>query len=240
MLTTIYALLFYVATLTFVGGLALRIKQYASTPAPLKIPTGIAPKTRRGVVFRMFREVAFFETLFKSSKWTWLMGMLFHAGLLIVVLRHFRYFTQPVWAWVDFIQPLGVYAGFAMLIGLVGLLIRRIFVWRVRYISAPSDYLMLILIIFIGISGMMMKFVAHTDIIAVKQFFLGLMVFDWQPLPADFPLLVHLTLVASLMIIFPFSKLLHAPGVFFSPTLNQVDNARELRHLSDWAAELEK
>ncbi len=240
MLTTFYALLFYVATLTFVGGLAMRIKQYASIPVPLKIPTTPAPTTKKGVVFRMFREVAFFESLFKSSKWTWLFGMLFHAGLAVVVLRHFRYFTDPVWFWVDMIQPIGVYAGFAMLAGLVGLLIRRIAVWRVRYISAPSDYLMLILIIFIGISGMMMKFVAHTDIIAVKQFFLGLMYFDWQPLPSDFPLLVHLTLVAILMIIFPFSKLLHAPGVFFSPTRNQVDNPREVRHLSSWAAELEK
>ncbi len=53
------------------------------------------------------------------------------------------------------------------------------------------------------------------------------MYFDWQPLPADPLLLVHLALVATLMIIFPFSKLLHAPGVFFSPTRNQVDNPRE-------------
>ena len=33
------------------------------------------------------------------------------------------------------------------------------------------------------------------------------------------------------MIVFPFSKLLHAPGVFFSPTRNQADNPREKRHL---------
>ena len=54
--------------------------------------------------------------------------------------------------------------------------------------------------------------------------------FDWQPLPADPALLVHLALVAALMIVFPFSKLLHAPGVFFSPSRNQADNAREQRH----------
>jgi hypothetical protein len=42
------------------------------------------------------------------------------------------------------------------------------------------------------------------------------------------------------MIIFPISKLLHAPGVFFSPSRNQVDNPREKRHLAPWAAELEK
>jgi hypothetical protein len=39
--------------------------------------------------------------------------------------------------------------------------------------------------------------------------------------------------------VFPFSKLLHAPGVFFSPTRNQTDNPREQRHLSAWAAKLE-
>jgi len=38
------------------------------------------------------------------------------------------------------------------------------------------------------------------------------------------------------MIIFPFSKLLHAPGVFFSPTRNQIDNPRERRHLANWTA----
>ena len=86
------------------------------------------------------------------------------------------------------------------------------------------------LLIAIGLSGIGMKYVSHTDIVAVKAFFLGLIYFDWQPLPADFLLVVHLSLVVSLMIIFPFSKLLHAPGLFFSPTRNQVDNAREKRH----------
>ena len=41
------------------------------------------------------------------------------------------------------------------------------------------------------------------------------------------------------MIIFPYSKLLHAPGLFFSPTRNQTDTARDQRHISDWAKSLE-
>jgi hypothetical protein len=41
------------------------------------------------------------------------------------------------------------------------------------------------------------------------------------------------------MIVFPISKLLHAPGVFFSPSRNQIDNARERRHIAPWARELE-
>jgi nitrate reductase gamma subunit len=69
---------------------------------------------------------------------------------------------------------------------------------------------------------------------------LGLMRFDLQPLPADPVLLVHLTLVALLMVVFPISKLLHAPGLFFSPTRNQADTSREARHIAAWAAALEK
>jgi nitrate reductase gamma subunit len=74
----------------------------------------------------------------------------------------------------------------------------------------------------------------------VKAFFLGLLVAEWQPLPADGLLYLHLALVALLMLIFPFSKLVHAPGLFFSPTRNQVDDSRETRHLAPWAAKLER
>jgi nitrate reductase gamma subunit len=239
LLSTIFAVFFYLATVVLVVGLAYRIRLYARTPAPLKIPTTPAPITQSGVVLRMFREVVFFQSLFKANKWTWLFGWVFHAAMLLVVLRHLRYFTEPVWFWVNLIQPFGKYAGFAMLAGLLALWARRFLVERVRYISGPSDHLMLLLLIGIAASGLMMKYVAHTDIVSLKAFVLGLMRFNWQPLPADPVLLVHLSLVLILMFIFPVSKLLHAPGVFFSPSRNQVDNPREKRHLAPRAAALD-
>jgi nitrate reductase gamma subunit len=239
-LTIVYAILFYAATALLIGGLAYRIYVYSRTPAPLLIPTTPAPTTTTGVVMRMGREVVLFESLFKSNKWIWVFGWLFHFGLLLVLTRHLRYFLQPVPFWVAAIQPFGKYASFLMVIGLAGLWARRFLVDRVRYISTPSDHLMLALLIAIGMSGMMMTFVSHTDIEGLKMFILGLMYVDIQPLPGDPILMVHLALIASLMIIFPISKLLHAPGVFFSPTRNQADNPREKRHLSAWAAKLEK
>ncbi len=238
-LTVVYALLFYAATAILVGGLGYRVWLYARTPAPLKIPTTPAPVTRTGVVYRMLKEVTVFESLFKSNKWIWLFGWIFHAALLVVLLRHIRYFQADVWYWVYLIQPFGKYAALAMLGGLLGLWARRVLVERVRYISAPSDHLMLALLVLIGISGALMSFVSHVDIVGLKAFFLGLIRFDWQPLPGDALLIIHLTLVAALMIIFPYSKLLHAPGVFFSPTRNQVDNPRERRHVAPWALKLE-
>lgn len=240
LLTIFYTVLFYFATGVFAIGLVLKIRSYAKTPAPLKIATTPAPVTTGGVGLRMAREVVFFESLFKSSKWTWVFGWTFHFALLLVVLRHLRYFQEPVWLPVVLIQPFGTYAGFALVAALGGLWARRWLVDRVRYISTPSDHLMLALLIAIGLTGLAMRFVAHTDIVAVKLFVLGLMRFDWQPVPADPVLLVHLALVAGLMIVFPISKLLHAPGLFFSPTRNQADNAREVRHVSAWAAALDK
>jgi len=239
LITTIFALLFYSATAIFLLGLAVRIRTFAKTPAPLKVPTTPAPTTKGGVAMRLLKEVVLFKALFKANKWIWLFGWVFHFALLLVLLRHLRYFTDPVWSWVALMQPLGKYAGFAMVLGLAGLLFRRIAVNRIRYISAPSDYLMLVLILAIGGTGLGMKYIMHTDIVALKAFFLGLMYFDWQPLPEDPLLLIHLGLVAFLMIIFPFSKLIHAVGIFFSPGLNQVDNPREKRHISGWAQKLE-
>lgn len=244
-MSAFFAILFYISLAVLVIGLAVKIRQYWCTPAPLKIPTMPAPVTRVGVFFRLFREVMFFESLFRATKWTWLFGWAFHVGLALAFVRHLRYVVSPevfFWPLIDnwLVQFVGQYAAFLMMFGLTGLLGRRIFVDRVRYISAPSDYLMLILLMVITISGIVMSFVSPIDIVGLKAFMSGLMVFDWQALPFSVPLMIHLALAGLLALIFPFSKLLHVPGVFFSPTRNQVDNPREQRHVVDWALELEK
>ncbi len=242
--TVTYALLFYVATAILVIGVTRKIFIYARTPQPLKIPTTPAPVTRAGVWLRMLREVTVFESLFKANKWTWLFGFLFHFALLLAFFRHLRYIVPSdsvFWTLInlELVQTAGKYGAFAMLAGLLGLIGRRIVVDRVRYISSPSDYLMLLLLIAIAGSGAAMSFVKHTDIVSLKSFLLGLVYFNWQPLPADPILLIHLSLVILLMVIFPVSKLLHAPGVFFSPTRNQVDNPREKRWTAGWSAKID-
>lgn len=235
-ISLIFTLLFYTATILFIVGMVRKIYQYAKTPAPLKIVVSPAPLTKKGVIARLFGEVVLFSSLFKSSKWTWIFGWLFHIGLLLVLIRHIRYFWPgDLPEFLLLTQPFK-YAAFAMVIGLLGLLARRIFVDRVRYISAPSDYLMLILLLVIGISGAVMTFTNnHTDIMQVKEFSSGLLTFSWENIPTEAVFILHLALVLVLLVIFPISKLLHVPGVFFSPTRNQVDNARKKRHISKWA-----
>lgn len=151
--------------------------------------------------------------------------------MLLVLLRHLRYFVDPVWFWVVWLQPFGKYAAVAMVFGLSGLWLRRILISRIRYVSSPSDHLMLALLLAVALSGLALQTVAHTDIVAVKIFALGLLNLDWQSLPANPVLWAHLTGAAVLCLVLPFSKLLHIPGVFFSPTRNQRDNPREERYL---------
>lgn len=243
-LSIVYVILFYVAMITLVVGVTNKILQYIRVPAPLKIVITPAPLTRTGVVYRFFTEVVLFNSLWRATKWTWIFGWVFHLSLLLAFFRHLRYAVSPdsiFWPLVDnmVVQSFGHYAGFAMVFGLVGLFGRRIFVDRVRYISSPSDYLMLLLIMGIAVTGLLMAYVTHTDIVQLKAFIMGLFFFDWQNLPSDLVLLAHLTMVLGLMMIFPVSKLIHAPGLFFAPTRYQIDNPREQRHTSPWGLEIE-
>jgi len=249
-MSTLIAALLVLATLFMLAGLARKARQYRATPAPLKIPVTPAPKTTGGVVLRLAKEVVLFVSLFRSNKWTWLFGWLFHVSLLLAFVRHLRYIIDPegifgfmmpvLGLWI--VQIAGQYAAFGMLIGLGGLLARRFLVARVRYISAPSDYLMLILIMLIAFSGFLMSFVPgfSVDVVAVKVFMLGIMNFNLQDLPESTALVAHLLLVVVLGFVLPISKLLHIPGVFYAPTRNQVDNPREKRHMADWAKPLDE
>ncbi len=203
------------------------------------IPTTPAPVTRLGVVFRLFKEVVFFESLFKGDKLAWVASYAFHGALVVVAIRHLRYFYDPLPAFFAHIQIAGILAGLAMVGGLGLLFLRRVLIDRVRYISSPSDYLMLMLLIGIGVTGLAMTFVFRPDIVSIKMAMSTLFTGGGGVLPyitfGDKIFILHLSLVGVLLVIFPFSKLMHAGGIFFSPTRDQVDNPREKRHVNPWA-----
>ncbi|SPE40424.1 fragment of DsrM (part 3/3) [Candidatus Sulfopaludibacter sp. SbA3] len=46
----------------------------------------------------------------------------------------------------------------------------------------------------------------------------------------------HLALVSTLAAYLPFSKLMHAGGIFLSPTRNLANNNRMKRHVNPWNA----
>ena len=106
---------------------------------------------------------------------------------------------------------------------------------QVKYISLASDYFPLFLIIGIAATGIMMRYFTKVDVVAIKQFTMGLATF--QPaIPEGVGGLfyVHLFFVCVLLAYFPFSKLMHMGGVFMSPTRNLPGNTRAERHVNPW------
>jgi nitrate reductase gamma subunit len=99
----------------------------------------------------------------------------------------------------------------------------------------PADYFALFLILGIGISGVLMRQFIKVDLLKVKELTVSLANFH-PVMPDGIGLIfyVHLFLVSCLMAYFPFSKLMHAPGVFLSPTRNLANDTRMRRHINPW------
>jgi len=223
------------------------------------------PSGMMGVLGRMALEVLFFRSLFRNhnvelnpgkekvsyidTKFLWAAGMAFHWTMLVIVLRHFRFFVEPVPAWVTALQSVdgffqvGVPVFYATSVifvaALAYLLLRRLADAKLRYISLPSDYFALYLLLGIGASGLLMRHLEKVDIVQVKAAIAG-----WASLQPTVPVgvgiwyFVHVFLVSALLIYFPFSKLLHMPGVFLSPTRNLANSNRAVRHINPWNPEV--
>ena len=218
------------------------------------------PYTTMQVVGRMALEVLFFRSLFRNSrvelqesrvayadsKWLWLGAIAFHYGFLVVLLRHVRLFAEPVPAVIIGIQELDgffqigvpvLYLTTLVLLAGVGyLLIRRLLIPQVRYISLANDYFPLLLLLGIVVTGILLRHFVKTDIVGVKELALGLATFapTIPAAPLHYLVYVHLFLVSVLIAYFPFSKLMHAGGVFMSPTRNLASNNRAVRHVNPW------
>jgi nitrate reductase gamma subunit len=225
----------YAVGIVFALGFSFKIIKWLSSPNPLNIPTQPAPVDKGGTVFRILGEVLFFTSLFKADKPLWFGGYIFHVSFLIIVLRHLRYFVYPVPSWIVALEPVGIFAGFTLVLSLGYLIIRRVTNDRVLYISSFMDYAVLFLILLIGITGLTMQFVHRPDLVAVKAYLLGLISFRPTESPDSVMFLIHFGLFLLLLLYFPFSKLMHAPGVFISPTRSLADNPREKRHVNPWA-----
>jgi nitrate reductase gamma subunit len=265
----------YLAVAIFIIGFVYRLVKWAQTPVPFKIPTTGGqmktlswlkadpldnPSTSTGVLARMALEVFAFRSLFRntrvelrdgpkidygSNKWLWVVALAFHYAFLVVFIRHFRLFVEPVPFFVGLIEsvdgfmevglPRLMISGVVLLAATLYLFMRRVAVPQLRYISLPADYFPLFLIMGVALSGILMRYFIRVDITNVKELIVGLT--SLRPtIPEGIGVIffVHLFLLSVLIAYFPFSKLMHAGGVFFSPTRNMPNDNRENRHVNPW------
>ena len=268
----------YAAFALLVVGIIIRIVKWGKSPVPFSIPTTCGqqqslpwikqnkienPSTTWGVIGRMALEILFFRSLFRntkterrgerlafgSSQWLWLGALVFHWSMLIIVIRHLRYFIDPVPVVVQGIEALDGFLQIGVPVlyltdlfivaGLTYLLLRRVAIPQVRYISQAVDYFPLFLLLGIAGSGILMRYWFRVDILSVKEFAMNLVSLTPQistELGAIF--YIHLFLVCSLAAYFPWSKLMHAGGIFMSPTRNLANNSRIIRHINPWNYEV--
>jgi len=229
------------------------------------------PKGTGGVIVRMIFEVLTFRSLFRHTrlefrntdtgpkidyeweKWLWLAALAFHYSFLVIFLRHFRFFLEPIPGFVHILESLdafmqmgiaplsglgvpGVYVTDLLLMAAVTyLFVRRIYIPQMRYISLPADYFPLFLILTLGTSGILMRYLIRVDITAIKELAMGLFTFSpVSPEGIGVIFYIHLFSLCVLIAYFPFSKLMHMAGIFLSPTRNLANNNRFIRHVNPW------
>lgn len=264
----------YVAISIFLVGVIIRVLRWSRSPVPFSIPTTGGqqkslpwikhsrfdnPDSTLDVIIRMALEVLLFRSLFRnlksevrdgkaaygSDKWLWLGGLAFHCTFFVVLIRHLRFFMEPVPFFINvldavdgFMQvgvPHMLLSGIVLLTAAAYLFYRRLSIPQVRYISLPSDYFPLFLIMGIALSGIFMRYFTKVDIVGVKEITMGLVTL--KPVVKEgigVVFFIHLFLISSLLVYFPFSKLMHMGGVFMSPTRNMANNSRRIRHVNPW------
>ncbi len=229
------------------------------------------PKGLGGVIVRMLFEVLTFRSLFRHTrmefrnsetgtkidyeweKWLWLAALLFHYCFLVIFLRHFRFFLEPIPGFVHILETLdafmqmgivplnglgvpGVYlTDMLIMLAITYLIVRRIYIAQIRYISLPADFFPLFLILALAQTGILMRYLIRVDITAVKEMAIGWFTFNpVAPEGIGVIFYIHLFILCVLIAYFPFSKLMHMAGIFMSPTRNLANNSRAVRHVNPW------
>jgi nitrate reductase gamma subunit len=208
--TIVFALLSYFAAAVLIVGLAVQswrlLRQIRRTPPDMG--SGSTPRK----LFRAATDIVLLRDSFFADRWSWIFGLMFHVGLLLILFRHLRYFIQPAWVgplWnlVVLEQPFGLYGGLALPAGAACWWLRQIVLKQRHVIRGWADHAVMGVLVALPLVGYA-NTLEHTDVVAVHAFGTGLLTFRWRNLPFDPLLLVHLLLVATLLLLLPFSRVL--------------------------------
>jgi nitrate reductase gamma subunit len=141
-------------------------------------------------VLKVIRDVLFLYRLFRVNKPLWIGEWVFHCALLLVLLRHLRYFLYPVPDWVISIQQAGLYSGYVLPISLIYILIIKFGIEKKRYFSSYNFFLLMVLFLS-SITGILMQTVIRADIVEIKHFVLSALIFKSVLAPKSTLFVIH-------------------------------------------------
>lgn len=165
-------------------------------------------------------DIVFLRRLLMVNPALWIGEWVFHGSLFLVLLRHLRYFMNPVPAWIVWVQTPGWIAGFLLPAALLYILAVRLLTGREKF-SSQANLLMLLDLLAIAGTGLLMSTRYRADLAAAKLFALGIVTFAPAAPPLSTLFVIHLGLALAL--------LLYIPSHVFTAPLVMVDaRAREL------------
>ncbi|MDH7479346.1 MAG: respiratory nitrate reductase subunit gamma [Syntrophomonadaceae bacterium] len=207
----------YPAVVLLVLGIGWRLRQWRrKLPSPVR--PGVYPKpTAVQKVLRVGLDTFFFPQLAEIAPAFWLVVIIFHASLLAVFIGHLHLLGGLPGALEGaagrVAEPAGGTAGVLWALA-TGCLLGRRLGKRYRSISTAGDYLLLLLLLGVIVSGCLLR-AADLELAACQEYFSSLLALR-PALPAELAVSPHRWLLAShvllaslLLTCIPFSKLVH-------------------------------
>jgi nitrate reductase gamma subunit len=186
----------YASAGIFIWRVLWRLMLWAGRTKP---PSVDRKNTARALVLAAV-DVAFLRRLFMANKGIWAGEWLFHLAFVLVVLRHMRFFFDPVPGWVFSVQRAGELAGYVLPASLLYILIYRFAVERAGYVSTYNLFLSL-MILGAGSTGLLMRRAFRADVVAAKEFVQNWLGLSPSPAPESALFILHLALV---LVVVPF------------------------------------
>ncbi len=161
----------------------------------------------------LVRDVVFFWRLLSVNPALWLGEWVFHVSFVLVILRHLRYFLDPVPGWVWDFQLPGLLAGYILPFALLYVMAVRLFTKQEKY-SSPENMFLLILLLAISTIGLTMRWLHTPNLVEVKFFAFGIVTASPAAFPEGALFLLHFSLVLVFVLFVP-SHIVAAPFVMY-------------------------
>jgi nitrate reductase gamma subunit len=168
----------------------------------LSADAGPAPPSSAKAWVLTAADTVLFARLLMVNPALWAGEWVFHASFLLVLLRHLRYFLNPVPVWVWWVQTPGMIAGYILPLSLAYILVIRLLTAREKYASRANVFL-LGLVLAISSIGVIMHAWYTPNLVEVKLFALGLVCFKPAPAPESLLFMTHFILVLVLVPFLP-------------------------------------
>jgi nitrate reductase gamma subunit len=190
--------------------------------SPASAPRGIGASAR--AFFGAALDVVLLRRLLVVNPALWIGEWVFHASLAVIILRHLRYFLNPVPGWVVWAQTPGWIAGFLLPAALLYILAVRLLTGREKF-SSKANLLMLLDVLAIAATGLLMSTRYPVDLLAVKLFALGIVTFNPSAPPQGALFVIHLGLTLALILYVP-SHVFTAPLVMLGARRRDLERRR--------------